>query len=154
MSPSPHHLLARFVVGAVLAVPTVYFATVLFPAIRDVSLSEGFSHIRSNVWATCALIDYVAGLCFTVPYMWFRSPNLVVGVIVVVACTILGNVVSVALFVVLIWTGRGTLRDSVLPLHHTLHAPNTKTWGVLVFQWCIGTLGLIYWAYLFYALAT
>ncbi|RQM31437.1 hypothetical protein B5M09_001276 [Aphanomyces astaci] len=149
-----HHLLARVVVGAVLAVPTVYFATVLFPAIRHVPLSEGFSHIRSNVWATSALIDYVAGLSFTLPYMWFRSPNSIVGVLVVLLCTTMGNVVSVALFIALIWTSRGTLRQAVLPLDHALHAPNTNTWGVVVYQWIVSILGLIYWAYLFYAAAT
>ncbi|KAF0717851.1 Aste57867_2051 [Aphanomyces stellatus] len=145
----------RWVVGAILAVPVVYFATVLFPAIANVSISVGFNHIISNVWATSALIDYVTGLTFTLPYMWFRSPNAVVGVVVVLLCFGMGNVVSVALFVFFIVSGRSSLRHAILPLDHPLHAaPNTKTWGVTIFQSIAAAIGVIYWAYLIYAVVT
>ncbi|CAK4691829.1 hypothetical protein LEN26_004196 [Aphanomyces euteiches] len=145
-------LALRVNVSTVLGAAVVYFATVLFPAIHNVSLSEGFDHILSNVWATCALIDYVTGLSFTLPYFWLRSPNAIVGTIVVVVCFGMGNVVSVALFVGFILFSGSSIREAILPLNHPLTAaPNTKTWGVTIFQWVISIIGLIYWVFLIYS---
>ncbi|KDO24175.1 hypothetical protein SPRG_10603 [Saprolegnia parasitica CBS 223.65] len=106
----------KLVVAGALAVPTLYFASVLLRAIASVSLSEGWNHILANVWATSGLLDYVIGLLFAAPYFWLRAPSLPTKLVVVTGVCFLGNVFSVAVFIAYIVRGHGTLREALLPL--------------------------------------
>ncbi|OQR87945.1 hypothetical protein ACHHYP_07773 [Achlya hypogyna] len=104
------------VVAGILAVPTVYFATVLGHAIVTVSLAEGFAHICENVWATSGLLDYCIGLLFTVPYLWLRTNALPAKLVLATGAIFLGNVFSVTVFIYYILRSGGTLREALLPV--------------------------------------
>ncbi|KDO26669.1 hypothetical protein SPRG_20473 [Saprolegnia parasitica CBS 223.65] len=106
----------KHLVAAALAVPTVYVAFVLVHALATTSPIDSVARMLGSPWALSGLVDYSAGLLFSVPYLWLRASTLPAKIGLALGAIVLGNAFSVAVFIWLILSSDSTLRAAVLPV--------------------------------------
>ncbi|EQC30861.1 hypothetical protein SDRG_11343 [Saprolegnia diclina VS20] len=106
----------KHLVAAALAVPTAYLAFVLVHALATTPLLDSIARMLGSPWAVSGLIDYSAGLLFSVPYLWLRASTLPAKMGLALGAIVLGNVFTVAAFIWLLLRSDGSLRTAVLPV--------------------------------------
>ena len=93
---------------------TGYMLYQLYSAAYQQSLSQGFESILSNTWATSALVDYLAGLVLSIPFLWTRSHSVFESVFMCVILFLLGNPILLLRISLDLFTTNGGLKESFI----------------------------------------
>lgn len=127
-----------------------YFCPLLASAIRTTSLSDGFSHILANSWATSALVDYATGLILSVPFIFHASGGGFIGSLLAVSLIFLGNPVLLIFACYRIVISENLVSAFTPLARKSRHSPKPFSTKLLGGISCV--VGLVYFAVLFKAL--